>query len=88
MTRDGARDFDFLHGRWRIDHRRLKEWLAGCEEWEEFTTRLECRPVLGGAGHLDEGEFPSRGPTSPRPRPGGRRRSPPTPGGPGRPTGS
>lgn len=61
MSRDGARDFDFLHGSWQIDHRRLKERLAGCEEWEEFSTRLECRPILGGAGNLDEGEFPSRG---------------------------
>jgi hypothetical protein len=61
VTRDGARDFDFLHGSWRIDHRRLKERLAGCEEWEEFTTHLECRPILGGAGNLDEGEFASRG---------------------------
>ena len=61
MTSDGARDFDFLHGRWRIDHRLLKERLAGCEEWEEFSTALECRPILGGAGNLDEGEFPDRG---------------------------
>jgi hypothetical protein len=61
VTRDGARDFDFLHGRWRIDHRLLKERLAGCEEWQEFSTALECRPILGGAGNLDEGEFPSRG---------------------------
>lgn len=61
MTRDGARDFDFLHGSWRIEHRRLKERLAGCDEWEEFSTQLECRPILGGAGNLDEGAFPSRG---------------------------
>jgi len=61
VSGDGARDFDFFHGRWRIDHRRLKERLAGCEEWEEFSTRLECRPILGGAGNLDEGEFPDRG---------------------------
>jgi hypothetical protein len=61
VSRDGGRDFDFLHGSWRIDHRRLKERLTGCEEWEEFSTRMECRPILGGAGNLDEGEFPSRG---------------------------
>lgn len=61
MTRDGARDFGFLHGRWRIDHYRLKERLTGCEAWEEFSTRLECRPILGGAGNLDEGEFPDGG---------------------------
>jgi hypothetical protein len=61
VSHDGARDFHFLHGNWRIDHRRLKERLTGCEEWEEFSTRLECRPILGGAGNQDEGEFPSRG---------------------------
>jgi hypothetical protein len=38
VTCDGARDFDFLHGSWRIEHRRLKERLAGCGEWEEFGT--------------------------------------------------
>ena len=61
VPRDGARDFDFLHGSWRIDHRRLKERLADCDDWEEFSTAMRCRPILGGAGNLDAGEFPSRG---------------------------
>ena len=60
-ARDGARDFDFLHGSWRIGHRRLKERLADCDDWEEFGTVMQCRPILGGAGNLDAGEFPSRG---------------------------
>ena len=29
-------DFDFLEGRWKVHHRRLKERLVGCTEWEEF----------------------------------------------------
>ncbi|HEY6311321.1 MAG TPA: hypothetical protein VIY52_11020 [Streptosporangiaceae bacterium] len=55
VTGDGARDFDFLHGSWRIDHRRLKERPADCDEWEEFSTPMQCRPVLGGAGNVDDG---------------------------------
>ena len=31
-----VRGFDFLHGAWRIRHRRLKERLWGNDEWEEF----------------------------------------------------
>jgi hypothetical protein len=33
---DGRTDFDFLIGGWNIQHRRLKERLKGCTEWEEF----------------------------------------------------
>lgn len=56
-----ADDFDFLHGTWRIDHRRLKEWLTGCDDWETFSTEMTSRPVLGGAGSMDEGAFPADG---------------------------
>ena len=56
-----ARDFDFLHGSWRIGHRYLKERLTGCEEWESFDSEMRCWPILGGAGNMDEGEIPSRG---------------------------
>ena len=56
-----AHDFDFLHGNWRIDHRRLKERLTGCQDWETFSTELACRPALGGPANLDEGAFPDRG---------------------------
>jgi hypothetical protein len=60
-ARDPRRDFDFLHGSWRIDDRRLSERLVGCQDWEEFSTEMRCYPILGGAGNLDEGAFPSRG---------------------------
>jgi hypothetical protein len=32
-----AREFDFLHGRWRVSHRRLRERLAGCDDWLSLT---------------------------------------------------
>ena len=51
---DGARDFDFLFGRWRIRNRKLAKILCGSNEWIEFDATSECRPILGGAGNEDE----------------------------------
>jgi hypothetical protein len=42
MDNDGRRDFDFLHGKWRIDNRRLAKRLAGSTEWLEFEARGHC----------------------------------------------
>jgi hypothetical protein len=56
-----AADFDFFHGSWHIEHRRLKSWLTGCTDWEEFGSDTECRPILGGAGNIDEGFIPASG---------------------------
>jgi hypothetical protein len=53
MDTDGRRDFDLLHGRWRIHNRRLAKWLQGCTEWLEFEAVGEVRPVLGGLGNTD-----------------------------------
>lgn len=50
----GALDFDFLHGRWRGRSRRLVERLVGCQEWAEFDCTLECSPMLGGLGNVEE----------------------------------
>ena len=49
----GARDFDFLLGRWTVRNRRLKERLKGSNSWEEFDATLEVRPVLDGLGNVD-----------------------------------
>ena len=46
-------DFDFLVGRWQVRNRRLRERLAGNDQWEEFDARVECRPVLGGLGNCE-----------------------------------
>jgi hypothetical protein len=51
---DGRTDFDFLIGSWNIQHRRLKERLKGCTEWEEFEGTGKVRHILGGLGNMDE----------------------------------
>jgi hypothetical protein len=61
--RDGRTDFDFLIGSWKIQHRRLKERLKGCTEWEEFEGTSEVRHLLGALGNTDEltmGRAPGR----------------------------
>ena len=50
----GLHDFDFLPGKWRIHHRRLKDRLAGSDEWQEFEGSYEAWPILGGAGNVDD----------------------------------
>lgn len=52
--RDGSGDFDFEHGVWSVQHRRLKERLCGCTEWDSFEGRAEVRPILGGSGNVED----------------------------------
>jgi hypothetical protein len=51
---DGARDFDWLIGSWRVRHRRLKERLANNNEWIEFDGTCSMRTLLGGCGNVDD----------------------------------
>lgn len=51
---DGRADFDFLVGRWKIHHRRLRERLKGSTSWEEFEGASICCHILGGLGNIDE----------------------------------
>ncbi len=55
-----SKDFDFEFGRWQVRHRRLKDRLVGCTEWEEFSGTTDTRPVLGGNGNVEDNvlEFP------------------------------
>ena len=55
MTADNAeaRRFDFLHGKWEVTHRKLKERLIGSNEWIEFPGTLSVAPILGGLGNFD-----------------------------------
>jgi hypothetical protein len=57
---NGSSDFDFLVGSWRVHHRRLKERLAGNQDWIEFEGACVTQKILGGAGTLDENilDFP------------------------------
>jgi hypothetical protein len=50
----GLHDFDFLFGHWSVRGRRLKEWLAGCEEWVEFDAELKTWPLLDGFANVDD----------------------------------
>lgn len=51
---DGRGDFDFLHGCWTVAHHRLRRRLAGDTVWEDFEGTMECRPILGGLGNIDD----------------------------------
>jgi NIPSNAP len=50
---DGARDFDFLAGRWSVHNKRLKERLVGSTEWLEFEATNSARLLSGGIGNED-----------------------------------
>lgn len=53
-TNDGRHDFDFLMGTWEVRHKRLKQRLQACTEWEKFTGEASARAILGGLGNVDE----------------------------------
>jgi hypothetical protein len=48
-------DFDFLIGKWKLKHRRLKSRLTHSNDWEEFETVVEDHSVLAGIGNMDIG---------------------------------
>ena len=47
-------NFDFLHGRWRVRHRKLRTRLKRASDWFEFPDTLGVNPILGGHGNVDE----------------------------------
>jgi hypothetical protein len=49
----GGSGFDFLHGRWTVTHRKLRDRLAGSTDWFEFPGTLDVKPILGGLGNVD-----------------------------------
>ena len=53
-TREGARDFDFWMGNWKVHNRYLRERLKGSSEWVEFEATSVARPLLDGLGNEDE----------------------------------
>lgn len=54
MTQNAEQDFDFFHGSWRVNHRRLTTRLSGSRDWQEFAGVCRCRPTLGGFGNFDD----------------------------------
>ena len=51
---DGRHDFDFYHGHWHVRNERLRQRLAGSDDWETFEATQRCRPLLDGIGNLDD----------------------------------
>lgn len=49
-----ASDFDFFIGDWRVEHRRLKDRLVGCTDWDVFAGITSTRKTLGGMGNCDD----------------------------------
>lgn len=54
-------DFDFIHGRWNVTNRRLKQWGAGSDDWDEFPSTSRCEPRLGGLANVEQIDCPARG---------------------------
>jgi len=53
-----ANNFDFLVGDWSSRQRRLREVLAGSDDWYEFSGVTRCWSVFDGGGNIDEVTFP------------------------------
>jgi hypothetical protein len=62
--RDGRHDFDFFFGSWQQENRkRVKPLVPDDDEWVEFESFSEARPILGGLGNVDTfsaPQFPGR----------------------------
>lgn len=54
QTHTAIHAFDFLIGRWRVHHRRLKERLNGCTEWETFSGTSVMQPLMDGHANVDD----------------------------------
>jgi hypothetical protein len=57
----GIHDFDFLVGRWTVQHRRLKARLEHNSDWETFPGTCETRLILGGQANVDDNVLGSPG---------------------------
>jgi hypothetical protein len=51
---DHTHDFDFLIGKWRVHHRRLRNRLAGSHDWMEFDGTSELWMTMDGRGTIDD----------------------------------
>jgi hypothetical protein len=49
-----ATDFDFLTGRFQVEHRKLDQRLAGSDSWQTFSTTSEATTYFGGSISVDE----------------------------------
>ena len=53
-VRDGAHDFDFLHGEWHVHNRRRRRPLCGSDDWYEFEGVSTDHPLWDGRANIEE----------------------------------
>ena len=56
-----ARAFDFLHGAWKVTHRKRRKRLAGDNDWFSFPGDLTVAPILAGLGNFDDNRLADPG---------------------------
>ena len=56
-----ARAFDFLHGAWKVTHRKRRKRLAGDNDWFSFLGDLTVAPILAGLGNFDDNRLADPG---------------------------
>ncbi|MEQ1515189.1 MAG: hypothetical protein ABL931_01725 [Usitatibacteraceae bacterium] len=54
MTTNGIHDFAFQTGEWRVRHKKLKQRLAGSDEWFAFDGTCRAWEILGGKGNVED----------------------------------
>ncbi|MGH9090785.1 MAG: hypothetical protein ACRDZR_05320 [Acidimicrobiales bacterium] len=54
-------DFDFLVGEWTVANRRRRQFLGGCDEWDEFPAESTCIRLFDGAANFDSITFSTLG---------------------------
>jgi hypothetical protein len=59
----GLHDFDARVGGWHAHHRRLRERLTGCHEWQEFDGTTVFQSLMGGWANMDDNVFELPGET-------------------------
>lgn len=53
----GLHAFDFVAGKWKTHHRRLKERLAGSHEWVDFDGTQDAQLMMNGYANVDDNVF-------------------------------
>lgn len=59
-TGSSPHDFDFLFGRWRVSHRKLRTRGSGSDDWDTFEGTAFTEPRMGGLVNVEEHDCPVR----------------------------
>jgi len=54
LSASSAADFDFFMGRWSVRHRRLRQRLVGCHDWDTFHGTCHAWKLMDGQGNVDD----------------------------------